>query len=101
MQITRGIAISGVSYNPEHSHIIAVKAFLVADKKLLDEHSLAREDIVAFIKKGGDVITVTKDAGKAWVHGEEVAVFPVNGTDYIKTVANETEADNLGDLPEF
>mgnify|MGYP003687150925 CR=1 FL=1 len=61
----------------------------------------AREFIVDLIKRGNEVWTILKDNSGFWVLGEKVIIIKVNHIDYIKTEPNETEGDNLENLPEF
>jgi hypothetical protein len=60
--------------------------------------AISRANMIKMIRdEGKHVVTVTR-ADDQWVQGEDVRV---TSKGYLRTDPNETEADNLGNLPEF
>lgn len=53
------------------------------------------------IKNKNSFVTILKNSAGNWDRGASVHIFERNGKKYLKTVADETEKDNLGDLPGF
>lgn len=91
-------AISHVQKNGDGDiqHVRAHQVFagMLGDAPL----AISRQNIIKMIQdEGKSVVTVRRQNGQ-WVQGEDVHV---TSKKYIRTDANETEADNLGDLPEF
>lgn len=60
-----------------------------------------RQNIIDAIKKGSTFVTIIKNTESKWSKGQPVYVIKVNSTEYIKTVDNGKECDNLENLPEF
>jgi len=58
------------------------------------------EAIIMIANRFKEVITVYRD-GQNWSKGSRVQAVRVGQSYYIRTDANEIEADNLGELPEF
>ena len=48
---------------------------------------------------GYSFCTITKDSSGEWRKGALVNIVTVNGKRYLRTDANRTEKDNLGELP--
>jgi hypothetical protein len=61
----------------------------------------ARQDVVAGIKRGVTYVTAYKNAQGNFDKGERVILDPVNGVEYIKTLPDRTERDNLDSLPDY
>ena len=78
----------------QHVRAHQVFAGMLGDAPL----AISRQNIIKMIQdEGKSVVTVREHQGQ-WVQGEDVHVTSKN---YIRTDPNETESDNLGDLPEF
>ena len=93
--------ISQVRYNPGHTHIDKALAHPDTGSAFSPPTKMARQDVIVAIRAGLSFITITKDADGKWAKGQPVYVIRINGVEYIKTVDNREERDNLGCLPEF
>ena len=93
--------ISAVRYNSEHTHVDQVLAHEDTDESVGEGKIYNRQTIVDAIKNGTTFVTIYKNDQGKWSKGQKVYVINVNGTDYIKTVDNGKEEDNLENLPEF
>lgn len=93
--------ISRVHYNEKHTHIITVEAMPDDGSDNLGKKvEFTREDVVARIDKGETFVTIVKKDSK-YQKGEDVRIVKINGVKYIRTDQNQTESDNLGELPEY
>ena len=93
--------ITAVHFNKERTHIERVKVRPDTGESLGAESEASRETVVAAIKKVTTYVTVVKNSGGNWAKGKEVFIIKVDGTEYLKTVANNKPNDNLDNLPEF
>ena len=94
--------ISAVRYNSEHTHIDKVRVHPDNGDSIGSATEYTRQSVIAAIKKGITFVTIIESAdGKKWNKGQPVYIVEINGTEYIKTVDNKKEADNLENLPEF
>ena len=41
------------------------------------------------------------DTNNKWLQGSKVLIVTINSKDYIKSIKDSTETDNLGKLPSF
>lgn len=57
-----------------------------------------RESLANYVRDGKRIITAFEHEKLGWKEGEEVHL---TSQGYLRTDANETDEDNLGDLPEF
>lgn len=89
-----------VRYNEKHSHIIKVKTYTDSGNGLKDPYIENRDTVISKLKKGNEYCTIRKRNGD-WAKGEKVHKIVIKGKEYIRTDKNETEKDNLGNLPEF
>ena len=94
------LLISAVKYKSDHTHIIQVKQHEDSDAQVGSAQIASRQTVVSNIKAGYTYATIYSDGGK-WKFGQRVIIDPVNGIEYIKTLADRTTKDNLGELPEF
>jgi hypothetical protein len=92
--------ISAVKYNDPKTHIIAVKAYPDLGDKLGTEEHLSRQQVVQGIKSGTTYMTIFK-GNNGWQKGQLVEVVVINRQEFIKTIKDNTERDNLDKLPEF
>jgi len=92
--------ISAVKYNSDHTHIIQVKQHVDSDTQVGIAQVVSRQTVVSNIKSGYTYATIYPD-GEKWKIGQRIIIYPVNGIEYIKTLADRTTRDNLGELPEF
>ena len=93
--------ISQVRYNARHTHIDRVLVHPDLGNTLGPQIEKTRQEVIADIKAGLTYVTITKGADSNWYRGQPVHIIKVNGTEYIKTVDNGEEKDNLENLPEF
>lgn len=93
--------ISAVRYNSEHTHINKVKAHLDNGETIGSPEEQTRQDVISAIKNKKSYVTIIKSSDGKWKKGQPVYIIKVNGTEYIKTVDNSKEEDNLENLPEF
>lgn len=93
--------ISAVRYNVEHTHIVKVRDHPDNGETIGAPTEQLREDVINAIKKGTTFVTILKNSEGKWVKGQPIYIITVKGTEYIKTVDNGKEADNLENLPEF
>lgn len=93
--------ISAVKYDPDGGKIDSVRIHQITDKGLADRDTWSRERVVSALRQETSIITVVKNAKGDWEKGAKVDIISVKGVDYIRTDANDIEADNLGELPVF
>ena len=94
-------AIVGVRYSVNRSRIVKVKRRTDTGNELVDEVEKTREEIVSSMLNGESYVTAREGTNKGWVKGDDVIPYGSDGTDFIRTVGNDVEWDNLGNLPEF
>lgn len=92
--------ISAVQYNDARTHINKVQTTTCNSDSFTIIVEESRKTVISNINTGKTYITVFNKDGK-WEKGQPVKVFELNRAEYIKTVDNEKEADNLENLPEF
>lgn len=92
--------ISHVRYNTNHPHIDQVWQREDVDDKITKGNATPRSTVVSNIKTGLKYATITWN-GKNWSLGQTIIIDKVNGVEYIKTMADNTTMDNLGELPKF
>lgn len=92
--------ISAVSYDKDHEHIERVEIRKDNGDKFGQAEIHPRQNIIKAIEAGTTFVTIVND-GQNWNKGSEVFVITVNGRKFIKTKSDNTEADNLENLPEF
>ncbi|CUR52817.1 conserved protein of unknown function [Nitrosotalea devaniterrae] len=93
--------ISHVRYNVNHPHIDQVWQREDINDKITNGNSALRSTVVSNIKAGLKYATITKNSNGNWDFGQYIIIDRVNGIDYIKTKADNTTSDNLGNLPTF
>ncbi len=93
--------ISAVRYNTEHTHITDLYVHEDKEDSVGKGEIYSRQEIVDKINCGISVITIFKNTEGKWNKGQKVSVINVNGIQYLKTIDNGREEDNLENLPEF
>ncbi|RDZ35526.1 MULTISPECIES: DUF3892 domain-containing protein [unclassified Haloferax] len=95
-------AITAVQYNYDNTRIKQVKRKEVKPEILTNTRKIDRSTVVTSIESGNDYTTAFKNesSGK-WQLGDEVHVLEVGGEMFIRTDQNDTEEDNLDNLPTF
>ncbi len=97
-------AITAVHYSQSgrFRHIVEVSVSRVdLVGRLVPYGTLRREDVVNGIKYRNQIFVTCSGRYFLPTNSPLVRVFPVNGTDYIKTEPNGNPEDNLGNLPEY
>ena len=61
----------------------------------------SRAQVVQDLKAGVTYMTIFKSTDDKWKQGQKVVIEQVKGVDYIKTLPNKIETDNLDELPDF
>jgi hypothetical protein len=92
--------IYAVHYEPEKRHISQVKAQISTGGELEPMKVFTKSEILTKIDSDWIVMTMIK-GGVNYVPSADVIAVTINGKRYLKTVANDTEEDNLGELPTF
>ncbi len=88
--------------NSKGTHIDFVEVFPDLGDKLGAAATKSRGQVVADLKIGVTYITIYKpSSGSQYQQGEKVIIDRVNGVEYIKTLPDKTEKDNLDKLPDF
>jgi hypothetical protein len=90
-----------VSYDSEHSHIVKVKTHEDKGNEVGTSYNETRTEVISNLKKGKTYGTTVVGENKKWKKGETVKIIKIREKEYIRTDRNETEKDNLGNLPEF
>jgi hypothetical protein len=87
--------------NNRGTHIDCVKTLPDLGDKFGAEVEKSRAQVVQDLKIGVSYITIVKSPENKWDKGQKVIIDRVNGVDYIKTLPDKSEADNLDNLPNF
>jgi hypothetical protein len=99
--------ITDVKYDHDHVSIEKVAMRKDLGNKIGEECIKGKEDILNGIAEKKTYITAIRKKNEGleerenWKKGAEVKKIEIDGVEYIKTEANKTKEDNLGDLPEF
>ena len=93
--------ISAVRYNQSHSHIDRVKVHVDNGESVGAATDTMRRDVIDALKSGKTFVSIIKNAQGSWNKGQTVYIVTIKGTEYIKTVDNGKESDNLENLPEY
>ena len=93
-------SIYKVRYNDIKTHITHVEAQVCENGTSYRLQKYTRDEIIKMINDGFIVKTRIQE-GTDYIDGASVIVWPLNSIVYIKTEPNDTEADNLGNLPTF
>jgi hypothetical protein len=88
-----------VDYDAQHEHITEV-AGLVRLQGQIFHSRVPRDIIVQALDENVAVVTIGQDLLGEW-HSDVVEIYPrkSSNTRFIRTVGNNTKADNLGELP--
>jgi hypothetical protein len=93
--------IYAVRFNALRTHIDRVRAMPDDGESFGSSVEMARTEVISAIKRGVTFVTIIKDTNGKWLLGSKVFIVTINGTEYIKTVNDDTAKDNLDNLPEF
>ncbi|MBI3259241.1 MAG: DUF3892 domain-containing protein [Ignavibacteriae bacterium] len=92
--------ISAVKFRDDNVYILSVKVHEDKGESIGNAFEVRREDIVSSIKSGKTFCTILRKDNK-WSKGEDVGIVAINNKEFIRTDKNQTERDNLSELPEF
>jgi hypothetical protein len=92
--------ISAVRYNQAKTHIEAVQARTDNGDKVSKPSDLTRSTVITKLDEGYTFITINLKDSK-WHHGATVKKVVTDGETWIRTDADNTKADNLGNLPTY
>lgn len=92
--------VTAVRYNGRRTHIDAVKACADRGDSVGAEVVMTRQSVVASMDRY-TFMTANKGSDGKLTKGARIEAIVVNGVTYLRTDANRTPADNLGNLPEF
>ena len=92
--------ITAVRFNMQGTHIDQVQIHEDKGDTIGDAQTYGRQAIVDAIKKNITFVTAFIQDSK-WQLGKSVYIVPINGSEYIKTVADNKLVDNLDNLPTF
>ncbi|MDD3269060.1 MAG: DUF3892 domain-containing protein [Syntrophomonadaceae bacterium] len=90
-----------VRYDSDHSKIEEVHAYKIENNSTNGSYTFSRDAIISKIEANYKVVTITKKSDGNWQIGADVIVYKVDNEKFIKTEANNTKKDNLGELPEY
>jgi Protein of unknown function (DUF3892) len=93
--------ISAVRYNVAGIHIEEVEVREDKGDEVGPPSAWKRSEVVSSLEAGNTFVTIVKDTNGEWDLGAEVGIVTVRGTKYIRTDADATAEDNLGNLPRF
>jgi Protein of unknown function (DUF3892) len=95
--------ISAVRYNTAGTHIDRVRYHADNGDNIGSAAETSRQWVVDSLESGVTFVTIYQNPSDStkWVRGAEVRVILIDGTKYIRTDADRTKRDNLGDLPRF
>ena len=94
--------ISAVRYNDKHTHIELLKVYKdFTDTNPIPADPQARTTVIANLKNGITYLTVAINPDGSFRRGEDVRRIIVNDIEYIRTDANKTDSDDLGNLLTF
>lgn len=93
--------IHSVRFNTAHTHIDRVRYRLDdGDSVGTQDFEATRQQVITDLRSGITYLTVTP-GDNGWKPGAKVGIVAVDGTDFIKTKADKSKADNLDNLREF
>ncbi|MBZ9570552.1 DUF3892 domain-containing protein [Methanobrevibacter sp. TMH8] len=92
--------ISAVRYNNKNTHIEYVEVRKDNGETIGSSETWKRADVLNKLNTGKTFCTIIFKENK-WYEGADVIKVTIRGKEYIKTVNDGTEEDNLGKLPRF
>jgi hypothetical protein len=92
--------ISAVRYNAAETHIEKVRVHVDNGDSVGPASDWTRAEVIARLEAGYTFVTIFKQDGK-WQKGAEVRVVTIHDEKFIRTDADRTKEDNLGNLPRF
>lgn len=93
--------ISQVQYDQEDKVIEMVRVHDIADENIGYGEVWKRHQVLEQLDAGKNFITIIRGQDGAWMKGQHIHRYTVNGKSYLRTDSNETDRDNLEQLPNF
>jgi len=93
--------ISAVRYNTAETHIDAVRVHEDNGDSVGPGGTWTRASVVKSLEAGHTFVTIYQGGNDKWQRGAEVRIVRIAGQKYIRTDADATPKDNLGNLPRF
>jgi Protein of unknown function (DUF3892) len=93
--------ISAVRYNSAETHIDEVEVREDKGENAGLPSTWERSNVVSSLEGNYTFMTIVENSNGRWDPGADVGIVTVGGTKYIRTDADATAADNLGELPGF
>jgi Protein of unknown function (DUF3892) len=93
--------IEKVRYNKNHTRIIWVSVREDSSNKLSGPYNMVRKRMVSLIGEGKQFMTIFRSPEGKYRKGQKISVIRVKGIEYLRTDLDETEKDQLKDLPEY
>ncbi len=93
--------ISAVRYNAAETHIEKVQVRLDNGEKVGPASEWARSEVITRLEAGNSFVTIVLGSDGKWQKGAAVRIVVIHGEKFIRTDADQTKEDNLGDLPRF
>ena len=91
--------ISAVEYNSEETHIVRVRTHADNGDTVGQAVDVSRMDVVVRLAASKTFCTIVEGSDGKWQCGAPVRVVTINNQQYIRTDADGTARDNLGNLP--
>lgn len=92
--------ISRVSYSQNHVHIERVEIIPLRNPTLSYNSVVSREAVITSIERGGTFSTLVR-GNTGYQMGELVRLLTTRNGKFIRTLPNDEEKDDLGNLPEL
>ncbi len=93
--------IEKVRYNKGHTRIVWVSVRQDSSSRLSGPHNMVRKKMVSLLREGKQFMTIFRSPEGKYRKGQKISVIQVKGVDYIRTDQDETEKDQLEDIPEY
>jgi len=93
--------ISAVRYDRSHSRIAKLRIHRDDGEQIGSALSSTRQEVVDLIQTGFSFVTILEDSDGNWTKGQPVEIVEIGGVEFLKTESNDSEGDNLENLPEF
>lgn len=87
--------ISACKYDAERSCIDSVLAHPDYGDAIGTPSEYTRQNVIFLMRAGVAFVIISKDADGKWQRGLPVYLVTINGKEYLKTVDNKEEADQL------
>jgi hypothetical protein len=94
--------IVGVRYTPDRKQIEAVRMLPDTGSLLVTGLIMTRQQVIAGVRRGMTFATALPDPEQvSYAKGQPIALVTVEGVDYLRSDADLSATDELGDVPEF